>query len=402
MVPDGWKKRSLGDLFDFKNGLNADKNQYGDGYKFVNVMDVLGNSVITEKNIIGRVRVTEKQLQENRLEFGDVLFNRTSETFSEIAMASVYMDRAIALFGGFVIRGRIKSKSLLPAYAIYTFQSEGYRNQAVKLGQGAVRANIGQKDLSKVSILVPPISEQHKISKILSTWDKAISANEQLIIKTQRQKYALQQQLLSEQVRLPGFHGQWKILPLANCLIGSSQRNVGLAMGADAIRSVSKIEGMIPMREATIGKSIERYKIVKPGWFAYNPMRINVGSICRWPGPGDCLVSPDYVVFSCNENMLLAEYLDYFRQSARWGDYMERAGNGSVRVRIYLEDLNQLEIPLPSVVEQKEIVSVLRTADCEIDALKRSLHCLRQEKKALMQQLLTGKLRVKLDEMEVA
>lgn len=81
---------------------------------------------------------------------------------------------------------------------------------------------------------------------------------------------------------------------------------------------------------------------------------------------------------------------------------MERAGNGSVRVRIYLEDLNQLEIPLPSVVEQKEIVSVLRTADCEIDALKRSLHCLRQEKKALMQQLLTGKLRVKLDEMEVA
>ena len=180
MVPNGWKQSELGTVFDFKNGLNTDKEKYGRGYKFVNVMDVFGNSILTEEKIIGRVEVLEKQLKEYQLKYGDVLFNRTSETFDEIAMSAVYLDNVVATFGGFVIRGRPKVDDVLPDYSVYLFQSDDYRNQVIKLGQGAVRANIGQKDLAKVNILLPPQQEQQKIAQILSTWDKAVNAHVKL------------------------------------------------------------------------------------------------------------------------------------------------------------------------------------------------------------------------------
>ncbi|WP_278389167.1 restriction endonuclease subunit S, partial [Idiomarina abyssalis] len=111
------------------------------------------------------VQVPEKKLQENLLQYGDILLNRTSETFDEIAMSSTYLDSAPATFGGFVIRGRDRKNKLLPNFSVYAFQSSLFRQQVIRLGQGAVRANIGQKDLSKVILPVPPKAEQKKIAQ---------------------------------------------------------------------------------------------------------------------------------------------------------------------------------------------------------------------------------------------
>ncbi|AZD83210.1 Type I restriction-modification system, specificity subunit S [Pseudomonas chlororaphis subsp. aureofaciens] len=268
--------------------------------------------------------------------------------------------------------------------------------------QGAKRYKLTKAGLEKLPILLPPVSEQNKITKILSVWDQAITTTETLLGNSQQQKKALMQLLLTGRKRLSGFNIPWRKLPLTRYLLGSSLRNSGLTQGANEIMSVNKSEGMTPMRAETIGKSIERYKVVKPGWFAYNPMRINVGSICRWAGKNDCLVSPDYVVFSCDEELLLGSYFDHFRQAEPWINFMRNAGNGSVRVRIYLDDLSLLKIPLPTLEEQEKIAAVLTTAEQEIKTLQTKLACLKQEKKALMQHLLTGKRRVKLDELEVA
>ena len=81
MVPNGWKQSELGTVFDFKNGLNTDKEKYGRGYKFVNVMDVFGNSILTEEKIIGRVEVLEKQLKEYQLKYGDVYWSSRAGHF---------------------------------------------------------------------------------------------------------------------------------------------------------------------------------------------------------------------------------------------------------------------------------------------------------------------------------
>ncbi|MCB1986210.1 MAG: restriction endonuclease subunit S [Burkholderiales bacterium] len=186
----------------------------------------------------------------------------------------------------------------------------------------------------------------------------------------------------------------WAHKSLYECLIGSSLRNKGNKLSHDDLRSVNKSLGMVNMKDQVKGETVDRCKIVKKDWFAYNPMRLNVGSICRWKVEDDCLVSPDYVVFYCNEELLLTEYFDQFRRSHKWNDFMVRAGNGSVRVRIYLKDLTPLKLVLPPLSEQKKIARILSTWDRAIEVTEKLLNNSQQQKKALMQQLLTGKKRL--------
>ena len=145
------------------------------------------------------------------------------------------------------------------------------------------------------------------------------------------------------------------------------------------------------MEERLIASDISRYKLVRSNWFAYNPMRLNIGSIARWEGDGDVLVSPDYVVFRCLERSmpttLLPEYLDSFRGSWQWETFVNEAGDGGVRIRIYYRDLAQLRLALPGVGEQQKIADCLGSLDDLIAAEGRKLEALRQHKQGLMQQL---------------
>lgn len=172
-------------------------------------------------------------------------------------------------------------------------------------------------------------------------------------------------------------------------------------MGLDSVKAVTKAEGIIPMKERTIAADISRYLVVQKNWFAYNPMRINIGSIARWSGDNEVLVSPDYVVFRCNEPNgkspgIDPDYLDHLRRSGIWERFVTAAGNGSVRVRIYFSDLGHLKFKLPAPTEQRKIANFLNTADREIDLLRKELEALKQQKKGLMQKLLTGEVRVKV------
>lgn len=153
---------------------------------------------------------------------------------------------------------------------------------------------------------------------------------------------------------------------------------------------VSKVEGIVPMEERIVAADTARYKFVRKDWFAYNPMRLNIGSIARWQGDDDILVSPDYVVFKCRTNgphRLDAAYLDHFRRSDAWEDFVSEKGDGSVRVRIYYKDLARLQLALPSFPEQKKIADCLDSADALIVAHGRKVDALKAHKKGLMQQL---------------
>ncbi len=225
MIPSNWKHKTLGDIFEFKNGINADKSFYGRGVKFINISEILKNNCIYEDDIPGSVDIDEKKKQHYLVKMGDVLFNRTSETFDEIGMTSVYLDKAEVVFGGFVIRARPISKDLLPDFCMYAFSSEAIRRDIIKRGQGAIRANIGQSELSKVQIIYPPLIEQRKITDILLTWDKAIQTLEKLVENSKLQKTALIQQLFSGKKRLNGFNMPWKVVKLKSVLVEAKGRN---------------------------------------------------------------------------------------------------------------------------------------------------------------------------------
>lgn len=388
MVPKGWEKNSLDSLFEFKNGLNTEKEQYGNGYKFVNVMDVFRNDILTESKIIGRVQVTDKQLEGYQLKYGDVLFNRTSETFDEIAIAAIYLDNAIATFGGFVIRARPKGKQIDPAYSVFLFQSKSYRSQVVKLGQGAIRANIGQKDLARVCILVPPLAEQKKIAQILSTWDKAISVTEKLLANSQQQKKALMQQLLTGQKRLLDengvrFSGEWVYLTFDNAFIVANKKSTQVK-SSDYLQS-----GSIPIidqgqsRIAGYCNNLEVYSDVPVIVFGDHTRCVKWIEFVFCPGADGTQV--------IKTSKILEPKLGYY--------LLSNTDIPNLGYSRHMRELKEKDFRLPlDIKEQQKIAAVLSAADAEISTLEKKLACLRDEKKALMQQLLTGKRRVKVDE----
>ncbi|EEY3903943.1 restriction endonuclease subunit S [Escherichia coli] len=392
MVPKGWEKNSLDSLFEFKNGLNTEKEQYGNGYKFVNVMDVFRNDILTESKIIGRVQVTDKQLEGYQLKYGDVLFNRTSETFDEIAIAAIYLDNAIATFGGFVIRARPKGNQIDPAYSVFLFQSKSYRSQVVKLGQGAIRANIGQKDLARVCILVPPLAEQKKIAQILSTWDKAISVTEKLLANSQQQKKALMQQLLTGKKRLLDengvrFSGEWK----QDVNLGSI---INISKGVQINKNTLSEDGQFPVINGGIAPSgftsefntDENTITISEGGNSCGYVAFQKKSF--WCG-GHC-----YAVRKTALDLSFTFHLLKYNELKIMG---LRVGSGLPNIQKKAIEAFTVNFPVTSV-EQQKIAAVLSAADDEIATLEKKLACLRDEKKALMQQLLTGKRRVKVDE----
>jgi type I restriction enzyme S subunit len=268
---------------------------------------------------------------------------------------------------------------------------DGYANQNAQ-------KNINLEDLRPLAVLTPPLKEQEVIAAVLATWDRGIRQLSDLIAAKLRFKQGLMQQLLTGRRRFKEFGDEWQTVHLKDVAEECEERNRG-RLGTDSVMAVKKAEGIVPMRERTIAADIDRYSVVKKDYFAYNPMRLNIGSIARWSGDRDVLVSPDYVVFHCKKATegrpaIDTGFLDQYRRSSLWERYVTSSGNGSVRVRIYFSDLGSMKLNLPSMAEQRKIATALNAADREIDLLRKELDALKTQKKGLMQKLLTGQVRV--------
>jgi type I restriction enzyme, S subunit len=180
----------------------------------------------------------------------------------------------------------------------------------------------------------------------------------------------------------------WKRRKLGDLASECSKRNSGEFTEKDVF-GVFKEHGLIPMRDRVMAASIGRYKVVDPNDFAYNPMRLNIGSIARSLAAKPVLVSPDYEVFRCIPDKALPEWLDHVRRGPDWTRFVESAGNGSVRVRIYFKDLAHLDIPVPPVPEQKKIAAILTAVDDVIQKTQAVIDQLQVVKQAMMEELLT-------------
>ena len=181
----------------------------------------------------------------------------------------------------------------------------------------------------------------------------------------------------------------WRSVRLGDVARESRRRNDGSAIDAERLYGVFKDEGMVPMRDRVRGASVERCKVVKPGAFAYNPMRLNIGSIACWTGNEDAIVSPDYVVFECDQRQVNHQYLNYIRKGCDWAKFTEHAGDGGVRVRIYFDHLAEFRLFLPPLSEQRCIVEVLSSIDDAFEATHAVVEQTRKAKTSLLKGLLT-------------
>lgn len=165
-----WK--TLGDLFDFKNGINKEKEFFGRGDKIINFTDVFKKNKLYEDSIAGKVVTHNSDLERFSCKKGDVFFTRTSETKDEIGYASVLLsDMDACVFSGFLIRARPIANNLLPEYCAYCFSSKDIRNKIVASSNMTTRVTTTGTALSKIKIPIPSLERQLQISQVLDKFE---------------------------------------------------------------------------------------------------------------------------------------------------------------------------------------------------------------------------------------
>ena len=193
-----WEEHYLSEYLEFKNGLNPNAEKFGRGIKFISVMDILSNNVITYDCIRASVEITAEELKSFIVKKGDILFQRSSETLEDVGRANVYIDDKPAVFGGFVIRGKKKSE-YNPLFFKYLLATPYARRKIIPMGAGAQHFNIGQEGLSKVKLYFPILQEQHKIASLLQLIDERIATQNKIIEDLKKLKSAIYQELFSNQ-----------------------------------------------------------------------------------------------------------------------------------------------------------------------------------------------------------
>lgn len=253
---------------------------------------------------------------------------------------------------------------------------------------------LGQDRFLKSKIVLPPIEEQQKIAAILTTQEKVIELKEKRLAEKQRQKKYLMQQLLTGKKRLPGFSGEWTFPKAKEIFQSVSDKDHN---GDLAVLSSTQDRGIVPRNEVDIdikydACSLVNYKKVTKGNFVIS-LRSFQGGIEYSTYTG--LVSPAYTVLASRQE-ISAEYYKQFFKSV---DYINRLNVAVYGIRdgkqISYGDFGRLRIPYPPIKEQIAIAEVLTAADREIDLLRQEIEQEKQKKKALMQLLLTGIVRVK-------
>lgn len=265
-----------------------------------------------------------------------------------------------------------------------------------RFSESSAQPGLSVEKLIRFQLSIPPLAEQRKIAEVLSTWDKAIELQADIIDKLTLRKKGLMQQLLTGKKRLKGFSDIYNLSSLKGLIDEVSARN-GKLEGIPVL-SVTNTRGFVSQLEQfdkeVASEDNSNYKIVCKGQFAYNPSRINVGSIDILRTFERGLLSPMYVVFKVNERKLSADYLCQQLKSWRFIGHISNYVQGSVRDSLSFDGLCSMKFFIPSIKEQNAIAEILSSADREIEKEKKKLEALKQQKKGLMQQLLTGKKRV--------
>ena len=404
MLPKGWKLTTLGEVChgELKTGpfgsqLHA--NEYvtnEDGIPVLmpkDLIDYRANLNTAAKITIER----SNSLEKHKLKLGDLLFSRRGDV-ARFALIDHLSEGSICGTGCLKARPSINNSSLFMSYFL---QKSAIVQWLQSNSVGQTMPNLNTSILFELPLISPPLPEQIKIAEILSTWDNAINTVQKLLTNSQQQKKALMQQLLTGKKRFAGFEGEWDNKKLESVLYEESSRNKDLSISR--VLSITNHSGFVlpqdQFSKRVASDDVSNYKVVKKGQFGYNPSRLNVGSFARLNDYDLGVLSPMYVVFSLKEDKLCSDYFLFWMQSNEARQRVLSGIQGSVRASVGFDDFAKISFKLPSLAEQQKIASALTTVDQEIDNLRAQLNHLKQEKKALMQQLLTGKRRVKVEEV---
>ena len=386
LAPANWKRYTFGDIY-------TERKEPGDEnlpLLMVSIHSGVSDGEVDAAELPKQVKRIEDKSQYKKAVSGDLVFNMMRAWQGAIGTV-----RTTGMVSPAYIAAEPNDK-VYPLFMDYYSRTPQMINQIDRQSYGVTdfRKRLYWDSFAPIGCILPPIEEQQKIAAILTTQDRVIELKEKRLAEKRRQKKYLMQQLLTGKKRLPGFSGAWSFPKAKELFQSVSDKDHN---GDLAVLSSTQDRGIVPRVEVDIdikydACSLVNYKKVSKGNFVIS-LRSFQGGIEYSAYTG--LVSPAYTVLSSRKEMSDGYYKQFFKST----DYINRLNVAVYGIRdgkqISYEDFGRLQIPYPPIKEQDAIAEVLSTADREIDLLRQDIEQEKQKKKALMQLLLTGIVRVK-------
>lgn len=417
MVPKGWKKRDLHKLITIKHGFAFKSEYFSNDGQYVLLTPGSFNESGGFRNQGPKTKFYSGPIPNGYLlSKGDLLLAMTEQAEGLLGSPLFVPEDNKYLHNQRLGLVEINCPDKICSDFLYLlFNHADSRKQITEQSTGTKVKHTSPDRLCSVIGLIPPLLEQKKIAQILSTWDKAISVTEKLLANSQQQKKALMQQLLTGRKRLRDengvrFSGEWEYTIFGNLgdtytgLTGKTKEDFGAGKPYIPYINIFKNSRIdIQNLEYVQVNDDERQSVVKYGDIFFTtssetPEEVGMSSVLLEEVSEVFLNSFCFGFRLNNFETLIPKYARYLFRSEHVRRQISTLGQGATRYNLSKRQLIKLELKLPCVEEQQKIAAVLSAADAEISTLEKKLACLRDEKKALMQQLLTGKRRVKVDE----
>ncbi|HDC4771829.1 TPA: restriction endonuclease subunit S [Enterobacter cloacae] len=388
MVPKGWSVFRLEDIVIRTQLGTTERGMSEDPLTTLIPLIKMGNLGWGSVNF-NKVEYIEQSLINDSflLKKGDFLFN-TRNTPDLVGKSAVWDEDYTATFDNNINRIVFNKKVYTNFIAYYLNTGKGKSAiQSLPAGSTSVAA-IYWKDLKNIQLLLPSLGEQQKIVQILSTWDKSIVVTGKLLTNSHRQKKALMQQLLTGKKRLLDengvrFNGKWEKKLLSDVADVYQPKTISQSMMSDSGYPVYGANGVIGFYQE-FNHETEQIAVTCRG---------STCGIVNWTQAKSWITGNAMVINTDNYSYVSKKFLFYTLNGSDLKYLISGSGQPQITGNIKTHIIN-----LPCIEEQQKIATVLSAADAEIYTLEKKLACLRDEKKALMQQLLTGKRRVKVDE----
>ena len=387
VIPQQWGLPQIKDIASISSGSTPNRNnsEYWNGnIAWVTTGELSSGHVNHTSELI-----TVKAVKETKMRIypqGTLLMAMYGQGKTRGTVAILEIDAAVNQACAAITVKDGKSKFLF-------YQLKNSYQDIRKLSNTGNQENLNADIIKTYQVPWAPDEEQERISTILTTQDKVIKLKEKRLAEKQRQKKYLMQQLLTGKKRLPGFYGAWSFPKAKELFQSVSDKDHN---GDLAVLSSTQDRGIVPRVEVDIdikydACSLVNYKKVSKGNFVIS-LRSFQGGIEYSTYTG--LVSPAYTVLSSRKEISDGYYKQFFKST----DYINRLNVAVYGIRdgkqISYEDFGRLRIPYPPIKEQDAIAEVLSAADSEIDLLRQDIEQEKQKKKALMQLLLTGIVRI--------
>ena len=413
-VPDGWFTKTVGDIGPFYNGLSGKTSKdFGQGEPFLTYLQVF-NKTLSVKEQAGLVSVDEGEKQE-KVQYGDILFTTSSETPDEVGMAAVSLEKSWSPYlNSFCFGLRPKEEfPLSPEFANHFFRGDKFREDMRPLAQGSTRFNLSKENLKKLSVILPPPPEQKKIASILTSVDEVIENTQRQIDKLQDLKKATMKELLTKGIGHTEFKDSelgripksWKTMKLDDfCLRvtdGTHDSPKRTYEGYRLVTSKNLKNGHLNLTDTYTISADDYREIEKRSKVDVNDILFGmIGTV------GNPVTVSSYDLPFAIKNVALLKFGGDVNKS-RWSFFYldsellrQRIKNdqtGSTQNFVGLGYMRNLRIPVPATSEMKEIVNIAEGILSHLDNLQVKLLALKFLKKSLMQDLLTGKVRVKVN-----